>query len=220
MGNGIRIIRDVLPYCMPCRMGKKQNCEYLFALGVNLNGGFAEYSVCPDTQCFKVRDDLDFDVAAMAEPLACAVHGIDQAGIVPGQVVVTTKLVEINKGCLAHLVSDDGNCWREMEPIYMAPDDNEPECSDYFYVNGRYYLIFSHYARAQYRISDQPFTDWKMPANSAIPCHSVPKAAIWKRRIIFAGFENNNNYAGTMTFIEAEPDEKGELRYFSVKYEN
>ena len=74
--------------CMPCRMGKKQNCENLFALGVNVNGGFAEYSVCPDTQCFKVRDDLDLDVAAMAEPLACAIHGIDSAEIEPGQVVL------------------------------------------------------------------------------------------------------------------------------------
>ena len=75
-------------HCMPCRMGKKQNCENLFALGVNVNGGFAEYSVCPDTQCFKVRNDLDLDVAAMAEPLACAIHGIDSVGIIPGQVVL------------------------------------------------------------------------------------------------------------------------------------
>ncbi|MCI8504639.1 MAG: zinc-dependent alcohol dehydrogenase family protein [Lachnospiraceae bacterium] len=74
--------------CMPCRMGKKQNCENLFALGVNVNGGFAQYALCPDTQCFKVREDMDFDVAAMAEPLACVIHGIDQAGIRPGQTVL------------------------------------------------------------------------------------------------------------------------------------
>ena len=74
--------------CMPCRMGHKQNCEHLFALGINVNGWFAEYVVCPETQCFKVRDDLDFKVAAMAEPLACVVHGIDQAGIHTGQVVL------------------------------------------------------------------------------------------------------------------------------------
>lgn len=74
--------------CRPCRMGRKQNCEHLFALGVNVNGGFAEYSLCPETQCFKVNDDLDFDVAAMAEPLACVVHGIDQAAITPGQTVL------------------------------------------------------------------------------------------------------------------------------------
>lgn len=74
--------------CMPCRMGKKQECEHLFALGVNVNGGFAEYAVCPETQCFKVRDDISFDEAAMAEPLACVVHGIDQAQIQPGQTVL------------------------------------------------------------------------------------------------------------------------------------
>ncbi len=74
--------------CTPCRMGKKQNCERLFALGVNVNGGFAEYALCPDTQCFRVSEDMDFDVAAMVEPLACALHGIDRAQIQPGQTVV------------------------------------------------------------------------------------------------------------------------------------
>ena len=75
-------------HCRPCRMGKKQNCENLYALGVNANGGFAEYAVCPDTQCFKVKEEIDFDVAAMAEPLACVLHGIDQAAIKPGQDVL------------------------------------------------------------------------------------------------------------------------------------
>ncbi|MBM6947264.1 zinc-dependent alcohol dehydrogenase family protein [Mordavella massiliensis] len=74
--------------CMPCRMGKKQNCENLFALGVNVDGGFAQYCMCRDTQVFKVDPALDFDVAAMAEPLACVIHGIDQAGIRPGQSVL------------------------------------------------------------------------------------------------------------------------------------
>lgn len=74
--------------CTPCRMGKKQNCEHLYAIGVNRNGGFAEYSVCPETQCLKVDPDLDLDVAAMVEPLACAIHGIDRAAIQPGQLVV------------------------------------------------------------------------------------------------------------------------------------
>lgn len=75
-------------HCRPCRMGRKQNCEHLFALGVNVNGGFAEYALCPDSQCFKLNKDVDFDVAAMAEPLACVIHGIDQAQITAGQSVL------------------------------------------------------------------------------------------------------------------------------------
>ncbi len=74
--------------CRPCRMGKKQNCEHLLALGVNTNGGFAEYSLCPESQCYVVNPELDFDVAAMVEPLACAIHGMDKAGIVSGQTVL------------------------------------------------------------------------------------------------------------------------------------
>lgn len=74
--------------CRPCRMGKKQNCEHLFALGVNINGGFAQYAVAGENQCFRLNPELDFDVAAMAEPLACAIHGIDRAGIQVGQNVL------------------------------------------------------------------------------------------------------------------------------------
>lgn len=73
--------------CRSCRMGRKQNCENLFALGVNVNGGFAEYCLCPDTQCYKLNEDVPFDIGAMAEPLACAIHGIDRAGIRPGETV-------------------------------------------------------------------------------------------------------------------------------------
>lgn len=74
--------------CRPCRMGKKQNCKHLFALGVNVNGGFAEYSVVPDTQCFLLKKDIPFDVGAMTEPLACAIHGIDRCNIKQGQSVL------------------------------------------------------------------------------------------------------------------------------------
>ena len=53
--------------CRPCRMGHKQNCENLFALGVNVDGGFAEYSICPDTQCFKLNDDIICEVLETRE---------------------------------------------------------------------------------------------------------------------------------------------------------
>ena len=74
--------------CRPCKMGKKSNCEHLYALGVNTNGGFAEYCISPSAQCYKVNDEVDFDVAAMAEPLACVIHGIDRADIHVGENVM------------------------------------------------------------------------------------------------------------------------------------
>lgn len=90
-GVGDHVALDPNMYCgrcRPCREGKKQNCEHLYALGVNTNGGFAEYCVAPQAQCFVVDKEIDLDVAAMAEPLACAIHGIDNAGIKLGQNVL------------------------------------------------------------------------------------------------------------------------------------
>ena len=73
--------------CTPCRDGKKQFCEHLQALGVTRDGGFAQYSAAPAAQCFKLAPELPFEAGAMAEPLACCLHGIDAAGIRPGSTV-------------------------------------------------------------------------------------------------------------------------------------
>ncbi len=73
--------------CRPCRQGKKQLCENLSAIGVTRDGGFADYCVVPQTQCFKVDQEIPIEHAAMAEPLACCIHGIDRAGIRPGSAV-------------------------------------------------------------------------------------------------------------------------------------
>lgn len=129
---------------------------------------------------------------------------------------VTTTHRASEKGVLVHLTSADGNDWKEEGCIYTGPDRDEPECSDYFRYGDKYYLIFSHHGTAQYRISDKPFTDWQMPSNPHIPCEAVPKAAIWNDRIIFTGFKRINGYAGTLTFMEAKPDENGELVFFDV----
>ena len=70
--------------CHACRTGKKQHCASLDTIGVSRNGGFAEYSIVPASQCFLLGPDLSFEAGAMAEPLACCLHGIDLAGIRPG----------------------------------------------------------------------------------------------------------------------------------------
>lgn len=73
--------------CHYCRIGKKQLCEKLFAIGVNRNGGFAEYCLVPDTQCFRLDERIPLKYGAMAEPLACCLHGIDRVGIRQGDTV-------------------------------------------------------------------------------------------------------------------------------------
>lgn len=73
--------------CVYCRNGKKQLCPSMQAVGVTRDGGFAQYSRVPAAQAFKLADSVPFEAGAMAEPLACCLHGIDLAGIRPGQTV-------------------------------------------------------------------------------------------------------------------------------------
>ena len=74
--------------CHFCQIGKKQLCENLYAVGVNRNGGFAEYCAVPEDQCFRLNEDIPLRHGAMAEPLACCLHGIDRAGIRTGDTVL------------------------------------------------------------------------------------------------------------------------------------
>ena len=74
--------------CCFCRKGKKQLCEDMQAIGVTRDGGFEEYSVIPASQAFLLNPDLDLEVGAMAEPLACCIHGIDLAQIHTGDTVL------------------------------------------------------------------------------------------------------------------------------------
>ncbi len=74
--------------CRYCRNGKKQMCENMQAIGVTRNGGFAEFSIVPAAQAYLLGKDTDFETGAMAEPLACCIHGIDLAGIRPGNSVL------------------------------------------------------------------------------------------------------------------------------------
>lgn len=67
--------------CVYCRTGKKHLCENLYAVGVNRDGGFAEKCLVPEKLCYPLKKDIPLRYGAMAEPLACCLHGIDLAGI-------------------------------------------------------------------------------------------------------------------------------------------
>ncbi len=74
--------------CHYCRIGKKQLCENLYAVGVNRNGGFAEYCAVPQAQCFLLDPEVPLREGAMAEPLACCLHGMDRLRLRTGDTVL------------------------------------------------------------------------------------------------------------------------------------
>ncbi len=75
-------------HCDYCRKGTVSFCENLKALGVSIDGGFAEYSIVPASQCYFLRPDFDLSIAAFAEPLSCCLRGIENADIKPGNTAV------------------------------------------------------------------------------------------------------------------------------------
>ena len=74
-------------HCAYCQNGKKQLCPSMEAIGVTRDGGFAQYSLIPASQAFKLEPTVPWEADAMAEPLACCLHGIDLAGIQVGDKV-------------------------------------------------------------------------------------------------------------------------------------
>src|SRR5699024_3150209 len=62
--------------CDACKRGNFNFCENGVALGVQAPGGFATHTVAAVSKTHLVGD-LDLDAAALIEPTACIVHGID-----------------------------------------------------------------------------------------------------------------------------------------------
>lgn len=75
-------------HCDYCKQGKVSFCENLKALGVTLNGGFAEYSIVPASQAYLLPINFDLSIASFAEPLSCCLRGIEHADIKSGNTVV------------------------------------------------------------------------------------------------------------------------------------
>jgi len=63
--------------CFYCRKGYVHFCERWEGIGVTRNGGMAEKVVVPAKAVYRIPKDIMFEVAALAEPISCVLHGID-----------------------------------------------------------------------------------------------------------------------------------------------
>ncbi|MFM7334764.1 MAG: alcohol dehydrogenase catalytic domain-containing protein [Tabrizicola sp.] len=73
--------------CDQCLRGRVNLCARNIAIGIHRDGGFAEFAALPAHRALPVGE-LDPEVAAFAEPLACTLHGLDIGAPVPGERVV------------------------------------------------------------------------------------------------------------------------------------
>jgi threonine 3-dehydrogenase len=61
-------------FCPTCRRGRMHICENLRILGVDFDGGFADYVVIPERNAWEVDPRIPPDVASIHDPFGNAVH--------------------------------------------------------------------------------------------------------------------------------------------------
>jgi len=74
--------------CSSCRTGSYHLCPERVLLGTFAPGGLAEYVTVPDYTLYPLPDALDYELAALVEPLAVAVHGLHLVDLSFGERVV------------------------------------------------------------------------------------------------------------------------------------
>jgi threonine dehydrogenase-like Zn-dependent dehydrogenase len=65
--------------CLSCRGGNSHVCRSLGLIGIDTDGGIAEYACVDEGALFKVPGDVSDKAAAVIEPLAVIVHSLRQA---------------------------------------------------------------------------------------------------------------------------------------------
>lgn len=103
-GDRIALGADVpCGQCSWCRNGLGNNCAVNYAVGYQISGAFTQYMKLPqllleEGPVTPIPDGLAYDEAALAEPLACAVNGLEIVNMSLGKTVVLLGLGPI--GCM------------------------------------------------------------------------------------------------------------------------
>jgi sucrose-6-phosphate hydrolase SacC (GH32 family) len=127
-----------------------------------------------------------------------------------------------NGGALVHLSSKDLKNWTVHEPI-LTGQPSTPECPDYFFWKGWYYLVYSDGSNTSYVKSRNPYGPWEAPRYQALneDWSNVVKTAEFKngRRIAAAWVpnrfeskdDNHEIFGGNSLFREVFQEADGTL---------
>jgi len=104
--------------CRRCREGKPSQCERRSApVDGDTGGAFARYVLTDARSLLRLPEGMSQRVAALAEPLAVALHGITRSGIVPGDAAMVFGAGPIGALTIAALVAKD------LGPVVVEPGE-------------------------------------------------------------------------------------------------
>ena len=75
--------------CRSCLAGRRQLCPHTVSIGIDRDGGFAEYVAVPATNVWRHRFPVDPDVAAIFDPFGNAVHSALAFDLLGEDVLIT-----------------------------------------------------------------------------------------------------------------------------------
>lgn len=118
-------------HCYYCKIGRPSMCDNLT---LKNNGAFAEYvsilAPIVEQNLLEIPSHLSYKEAALVEPLACVVHGIEESGIKLGDVVVVNgagpiglMYVRLAKLKGARVIAADVNAARLAVARHVGADE-------------------------------------------------------------------------------------------------
>lgn len=84
--------------CSACKMGRTTLCKEPKGIGINVDGGFVDYLVVPDTTVYRIPTSFSWELAALIEPLAATIHSLTRV-----QLGAWDRLVIVGAGSMGLL---------------------------------------------------------------------------------------------------------------------
>ena len=195
---------------------EREGVYYAFYAVRMCDGSPAKLTFAKSTDCRHfTKAGKYFSLSAPYEPVSARDPKLFRTDDGVFHMLVTTSVG--GTGALAHLTSGDLENWDQKDPFILAgKDTDQPECSDWFHMGDRYYLVFSLGGAARYRISENPDGPWIEPPGGGIVVDRsfrVPKAARLGGKTVFAGFvlDPGCGYGGHIELYEAFQNPDGTL---------
>ncbi|MBN2010631.1 alcohol dehydrogenase catalytic domain-containing protein [candidate division KSB1 bacterium] len=100
--------------CPACKLGHFPACRSLKLLGIDTDGGFAEYVAARDFMLFKVDDSIPDTHAALIEVLSIGFHACNRAGLKAGDTVAIFGTGKVGQ-CILQAVRT-----KTDQPVFMV----------------------------------------------------------------------------------------------------
>jgi (R,R)-butanediol dehydrogenase / meso-butanediol dehydrogenase / diacetyl reductase len=135
--------------CPGCKSGEYNLCRVLNLIGIDSDGGMAQYISVPETKVYRLGPSISMETGALIEPLAVCVHLLNKGKVTANQTVLIvgggpigliTALVARQKG--AEVIISEINPFRiqmgrEMGFVVINPSEHDFQDKIKDRTNGR-----------------------------------------------------------------------------------